>query len=133
MALELTMPGHAPDGALEVAHRAWQQLQQELDSRSVSAARRCRADRSSTAWLEAAAFYDKLDRDRAYDQLIDQWGKAAEGLGSQLMEEAARVVLLLDEAAAAALGEPVILPPPREDTAAAAGSEGSVVERLLGR
>jgi hypothetical protein len=64
------------------------------------------------AWLDAAAFYDKLDRDRAYDRMIDQWGKAAESIGSQLTEQAARVVLLVDEAAAAALGEPVILPPP---------------------
>jgi len=51
-------------------------------------------------------------RDRAYDHLIDQWGKAAESIGSQLSEDAARVILLLDEAAAHALGEPVILPPP---------------------
>ena len=44
--------------------------------------------------------------------LIDRWGKAAEGIGSQLMEDAARVIVQLDEQAAAALGEPVILPPP---------------------
>ena len=64
------------------------------------------------AWLDAAAFYDKLERDHAYDRLIDQYGKAAEGIGSELTEEAVKVILMLDETAAAALGEPVILPPP---------------------
>ena len=44
--------------------------------------------------------------------LHDRWGKAAEGIGSQLMEDAARVIVQLDDQAAAALGEPVILPPP---------------------
>ena len=63
-------------------------------------------------WLNAAAFYDTLERDRAYDRLIDQWGTAAEGIGAQLTEQAAEVIIQLDEAAAAALGEPVILPPP---------------------
>ena len=82
------------------------------------------------AWLEAAAFYDKLDRDRAYDHLIDQWGKAAEGIGSQLMEDAAGVILLLDEAAAQALGEPVILPPPAEDAAAPPDPKESLWTRV---
>jgi hypothetical protein len=63
-------------------------------------------------WLESAAFYDKLERDRAYDRLIDQWGKAAEHIGAQLAEEVANLIILLDEAAAEALDEPVILPPP---------------------
>ena len=81
-------------------------------ARWASADRACRAAQILAGWLDAAAFYDKLDRDRAYDHLIDQWGKAAEGIGSQLMEDAARVIVQLDEQAAAALGEPVILPPP---------------------
>jgi hypothetical protein len=94
------------------AAAAWQKLQQELDSTVVFGGSKVPRRQILGGWLDAAAFYDQLDRDRAYDHLIDQWGKAAESIGAQLMEDAARVVLLLDEAAASALGEPVILPPP---------------------
>lgn len=100
------------DSTWRPAADAWQKLQQELDSTVVLGGAKVRRREILTGWLEAAAFYDKLDRDRAYDQLMDRLGKAAEGIGSQLMEDAARVVVLLDEAAAAALGEPLILPPP---------------------
>ena len=94
------------------AREAWRKLQQELESTVVLGGGKVPRRQILAGWLDAAAFYDKLDRDRAYDHLIDQWGHAAEGIGSQLMDEAARAVILLDEAAAHALGEPVILPPP---------------------
>ena len=83
-------------------------------------------------WLDAAAFYDQLDRDRAYDQLDRSVGKAAEGMGAQLMEDAARVILLLDEAAAAALGEPVILPPPTKTPPPPPDPKESWWKRLFG-
>jgi hypothetical protein len=67
---------------------------------------------SVSAWLDAAAFYDKLEREHAYDRLMERWGPAAESIGVQLTEEAAKIILLLDEAIADALEEPVILPPP---------------------
>jgi hypothetical protein len=101
-----------PPDTLEAAGRAWRTLSGELDSTVVLGGTKVQRREILTAWLDAAAFYDKLDRERAYDQLIDRWGKAAEGIGSQLMEDAARVIVRLDEAAAQALGEPVILPPP---------------------
>ncbi|HYN10313.1 MAG TPA: hypothetical protein VES67_23200 [Vicinamibacterales bacterium] len=105
-----------PDGSahteVATARSAWQKLQQELDSTVGLGGSKVPRRQILGGWLDAAAFYDKLDRVRAYDQLIDQWGHAAEGIGSQLMEEAARAVLLLDGAAAHVLGEPVILPPP---------------------
>ena len=104
-------PGPRPSTLSAVSH-SWKQLQQELDSQVGLGGSRVPRRKILAGWLDAAAFYDKLDRDRAYDHLIDQWGKAAEGIGSQLMEEAARVIVQLDEQAAAALGEPVILPPP---------------------
>ena len=100
------------DRVLATAREAWHKLQQELESTVVLGGGKVPRRQILAGWLDAAAFYDKLDRDRAYDHLIDQWGRAAEGIGSQLMEEAARAVILLDEAAASALGEPVILPPP---------------------
>jgi hypothetical protein len=104
-----------PDSArppLGVVERAWAQLNQELDSLVGLGGAKVPRRQILAGWLDAAAFYDKLDRERAYDQLIDQWGKAVEAIGAQLMEDAARVIVQLDEAAAAALGEPVILPPP---------------------
>jgi hypothetical protein len=109
---ELESAADRPDALLAPATAAWRGLQQELDSQVVLGGGKV-ARRSILAdWLDAAAFYDKLERDRAYDHLIDRWGKAAEGIGTELMARAASTVLLLDEAAAAALGEPVILPPP---------------------
>jgi hypothetical protein len=111
---------------------AWAKLQAELDSLVGLGGSRVPRRQILMGWLEAAAFYDKLERDRAYDQLIDRWGKAAEGIGSQLMEEAARVILHLDEAAAGALGEPVILPPPPKTPPPPRDPQERWWKRLLG-
>ena len=85
-----------PDGAagdLRVrAEVAWQKLQQELSSTVVLGGEKVARRQILLGWLDAAAFYDQLDRDRAYDQLVDRLGKAAEGMGAQLMEDAARVL-----------------------------------------
>jgi hypothetical protein len=118
---------------LATARSAWQKLQQELDSTVGLGGSKVPRRQILGGWLDAAAFYDKLDRVRAYDQLIDQWGRAAEGIGSQLMEEAARAVLLLDEAAAHALGEPVILPPPVKTPPPPPDPKESWWKRLFGR
>ena len=99
------------DGLARTA-AAWKKLQDELDSTVGLGGGKVPRRQILADWLDAAAFYDTLERDRAYDRLIDQWGKAAEGIGAQLTEQAAEVIIQLDEAAAAALGEPVILPPP---------------------
>jgi hypothetical protein len=90
----------------------WQKLQTELDSTVGLGGGKVPRRQILADWLDAAAFYDTLERDRAYDRLIDQWGKAAEGIGAQLTEQAAEVIIELDAMAAAALDEPVILPPP---------------------
>ena len=94
------------------ARTLWEALQKELASTITLGGQRVQRGQILAGWLQAAAFYDKLDRDRAYDQMIDTWGTAAEGIAAPLCEDAARAILALDEAAAAALGEPVILPPP---------------------
>jgi hypothetical protein len=103
--------GVAPD-TLAAITRKWTTLQQELDTTVGLGGGKVPRRAILAGWLDAAAFYDRLERDRAYDRLIEQWGTAAEGIGTQFTEEAAHLVLLLDEAAAATLGEPVILPPP---------------------
>ena len=118
---------------LSRARDAWRKLQQELESTVVLGGTKVPRRQILAGWLDAAAFYDKLDRDRAYDHLIDQWGRAAEGIGSQLMEDAARAVILLDEAAAHALGEPVILPPPVKTPPPPPDPKESWWRRLFGR
>lgn len=119
-------------GLLAPAVAAWRELGKELDSRVVLGGAPVLRRQILSEWLDAAAFYDKLDRDRAYDHLIDRWGKAAEGIGVELMEGAARALLLLDEAAAAALGEPVILPPPTRTPPPPPDPNESWWRRLLG-
>ena len=127
------LPPGGSIGDLRVrAESAWQKLQQELDSTVVLGGERVARRQILLGWLEAAAFYDQLDRDRAYDQLIDRLGKAAESMGAQLMEDAARVILLLDEAAAAALDEPVILPPPAKTPPPPPDPKESWWKRLFG-
>jgi hypothetical protein len=112
--------------------QGWAQLQQELDSTVGLAGAKVPRRQILARWLDAAAFYDKLERDRAYDQLIDQSGKAAEAIGAQLMEDAARVILLLDETIAVALGEPVILPPPPKTPPPPPDPKKSLWRRLFG-
>lgn len=110
----LEQPDSGAATSIASVRAAWDSLQRELDSTVGLGGGKVPRREILAAWLDAAAFYDKLDRDRAYDRLIDRWGKAAEGIGAQLMEDAARVILDLDERAADALGEPLILPPPEK-------------------
>lgn len=120
-------------GELDNVGKEWQTLQDELSSLVGLGGERVPRRQILAGWLEAAAFYDKLERVRAYDQLIDQWGKAAEGIGSQLMEDAAKVIILLDERAATALGEPVILPPPQKTPPPPPDPNERWWKRLFGR
>lgn len=96
------------------ADRAWASLQAELDSTVALGGHKVARRQILAGFLDAAAFYDPLDHGRAYDAFIEQWGTAAEGLGGQLTEDAARAVVLLDTVAASVLGEPVMLPPPEK-------------------
>lgn len=105
----------APDtdpSQLAIVTRSWQTFQQECESTVGFGGSKVPRRQILQDWLDAAAFYDTLDRDKAYDRLIDQWGTAAEGMGAQLTEQAAEVIVELDTLAAQVLSEPVILPPP---------------------
>jgi hypothetical protein len=100
----------------------WKTLTTELDSTVNLGGRKMERRAVLEGFLNAAAFYDQLEHDRArsndrtdeYDTFIQEWGTAAEGLGAQLTEDAARVIVALDDEIAAALGEPKILPPPEK-------------------
>jgi hypothetical protein len=111
---------------------AWKALQAELETGVQLGGARVPRRQILGAWLDAAAFYDRLERDRAYDRLIDQYGKAAEGIGTELTEHAVRVILMLDEAAAETLDEPVILPPARKTPPPPPDPKESWWKRLMG-
>ena len=105
-------PARRADARFRAAAERWRALHQELDGEVGLGGTRVPRRDIVTAWLEAAAFYDKLEREHAYDRVLERWGPAAESIGVQLTEDAAAIILLLDEAIADALDEPVILPPP---------------------
>lgn len=111
-ALASTANASTPD--LADADRNWSSFQSELDSTVTLGGNKVSCRKILAGFLDAAAFYDQLDRDKAYNAFIEEWGTAAEGLGGQLTEDAARVIVQLDTAAASVLGEPVILPPPEK-------------------
>lgn len=98
----------------------WTALEAELDGTVNLGGRKLQRRAVLEGFLNAAAFYNQLEHDRArshdradeYDNFIQEWGTAAEGLGAQLTEDAARVIVALDDEIAAALGEPRLLPPP---------------------
>ena len=100
----------------------WTTLVSELESTVNLGGRKLQRRAVLDKFLNAAAFYDQLEHDRArindradeYDNFIQEWGTAAEGLGAQLAEDAARVIVALDDEIASALGEPRILPPPEK-------------------
>jgi hypothetical protein len=102
--------------------KGWMTLQTELDSTVNLGGAKMPRRQVLEGFLNAAAFYDQLEHDRArtndlqdeYDKFIQQWGTAAEGLGAQLTEDAAAIIVKLDDAIAEALGEPKILPPPEK-------------------
>ncbi len=118
---------------IDAVTRAWTKLQTELDTIVGLGGGKIPRRQILAGWLDAAAFYDKLERDRAYDTLMDQWGKAAEGIGAQLMEDAARVIVDLDDVVADALGEPRILPPPVKTPPPPPDPKESFWKRWFGR
>lgn len=122
-----------PGAQLEAVAHSWAKLQTELDTIVGLGGGKVPRRQILSGWLEAAAFYDKLERDRAYDTLMDQWGKAAEGIGAQLMEDAARVIVDLDDVVADALGEPEILPPPIKTPPPPPDPKESLWKRWFGR
>ncbi len=109
-----TMQGIGAPLGLNAAGDAWTALQRELDQTIAFGGGRVPQRAILAAFLDAAAFYDPLDRETSSDAFIDTWGTAGEALGCQLAEDAAKVIVQLDSVAAAVLDEPEILPPPEK-------------------
>lgn len=127
----ITSAQHTDPAQLDAVTHAWRVFQQECDSGIQLGGSKVPRRQILLEWLGAAAFYDQLERDKAYDRLIDQWGTAIEGIGAQLTEQAATVIVELDTLAAAALGEPVILPPPPKTPPPPPDPEETWWKRLL--
>jgi hypothetical protein len=70
-----------------------------------------RADLLRT-WIDAVVFYDSLEKQKPYEAMLEEYGRAIEGLALQFVQQMADCILELDEIAAAALGEPVEMPEP---------------------
>jgi hypothetical protein len=121
-ALAALRAGHGEAGPIAAVARQWAEFEQELASGVNLGGTKLPRREVLMEFLNAAAFYDQLEHDRArsndqldeYDKFIQKWGTAAEGLGAQLAEDAARVIVALDDAIADTLGEPRILPPPEK-------------------
>jgi len=111
-----------PADAGAAVRKDWAAFQNDLNSTVNLGGSKLPRREVLAAFLDAAAFYNQLEHDRArsndlldeYDAFIQKWGPAAENLGSELAEDAARVIVALDDEAADALGEPKILPPPEK-------------------
>ncbi len=119
-------------GEVEAVARTWERVRADIDSPVVLGGSKVARRQILAQWLDSAAFYDRLDRDRAYEKLIDDYGLAAEGIGAELTEAVAQVIVDLDAVAADALGEPVILPPPPKTPKPPPDPERKWWQRLLG-
>ena len=94
------------------ARRVFDEVQAELDSTVGLGGRKVTRGEMFRGWMDAAVFYDSMDKQRAYDELVAAHGKAIESMSAELVERYAEAVIAVDEAAAEAIGEPLILPPP---------------------
>lgn len=84
----------------------------ELEVQTTLGGRKIARGEMLRAWLDAIVFYDSHDKSQPYEEMLEEMGKAVEGIALHLTEQMAATVLELDDVAARALGEPVILPDP---------------------
>jgi hypothetical protein len=94
------------------AGAAYRGILDELDVQTILGGRRITRGEMLKAWLDAAVFYDSHDKRKPYEEMLEELGKAVEGIALHLTEQLAEVAVRLDEVAARALGEPLILPDP---------------------
>ncbi len=91
---------------------AYRGLLAELEIQTTLGGRKITRGELLRAWLDAVVFYDSHDKRQPYEEMLEDLGKAVEGIALHLTEQTSEIVLQLDEVAARALGEPVILPDP---------------------
>ena len=91
--------------ASEVAAR-YDQVVAYLDSYTILNERQLGHREVFDAWLEAATFGDFAGKDRSYRRLLNECGKAVEGIAVRITDAIADRILELDDVIADLLGEP---------------------------
>ena len=94
------------------ANDTYRALLAELEVETILGGRKIKRGEMLKAWLDAAVFYDSHDKRKPYEQMLEDMGKAVEGIALHLTEQIADAVLALDQMAARALDEPLVLPDP---------------------
>ncbi len=89
--------------ALEVRYAP---LVQELGSTSILNDRKVTHAEMFEAWIDAIVFYDVAEKRNHYAAMVDEMGKAVEGIALHLAERMAELVLELDDLTADLLGKP---------------------------
>jgi hypothetical protein len=88
---------------------------QELESTSILNDRKVTHAEMFEAWIDAIVFYDVVEKRNHYATMVDEMGKAVEGIALHLAERMAERVLELDDLVADLLGEPRGEMSPTED------------------
>jgi hypothetical protein len=83
----------------------YQPIRDEVESVSILNDRRVAHGELFEAWIDAMVFYEVSDKVRRYNALVNELGKAVEGIGLHLAERIALLVLKLDDVVADYLGE----------------------------
>jgi hypothetical protein len=89
---------------------------QELESTSILNDRKVTHAEMFEAWIDAIVFYDVVEKRNHYATMVDEMGKAVEGIALHLAERMAERVLELDDLVADLLGEPRGRTSPAEET-----------------
>ena len=84
----------------------FQPLREELASVSILNDRRVTHAEMFEAWIDAMVFFEIPDKVRRYERMLNELGKAVEGIGLHLCERIGNELLLLDDMVADFLGEP---------------------------
>jgi hypothetical protein len=86
----------------------------EMETTSTLGGRRISHGELLRAWLDAAVFYDSTDKRRPYEDMVQEMGKAVEGIAMHLTLDIAALLLAMDDLAADWLQEPrgVVQPEP---------------------
>ena len=90
---------------VQQAAQAYDSILAYVDSHTILNEQQLGHRRVFDAWLDASIFGDFAGKDRPYRALLDECGKAVEGIAVRLTEMIGNHVLELDEIVADALGE----------------------------
>jgi hypothetical protein len=103
-ALQLSTEARVVDGLSQAVSR-YEKVTADLNSTTTLNDRKLPHREVFEAWLDASIFGDFAGKDKQYKALLDECGKAVEGIAVRITELIANRVLELDDVVADALGE----------------------------